>query len=362
MEKVHVLHHSEIANKVKSSTNPLRNRRGVTVTELMVVLGMIGIVALGNATFLFDFTKQLKKITESADSESGLSTLTIASVNILKKSAVSFNKLYLPDDYNGGQPRNFFDYFPDVPFSILQTVGTDYEKRTFTIERGAKDRYFYLLQSEESDFDSLIYDPMFAFKVSLNAPNQLQSGQVSYAGLNSIANVTGTGGVPKNGTMTQFFQSRWATGELFLLSCPTYLRNVTAGVNILSPPRFPSYLGKVNGNDLSAPLAAEVKVGFYNSNPLNSAPYSSTENFLRNLPSVGGAAPFVKVEPVKMVRFEVRLNNKNQKYDLWFQELIRGEYKDKFLLLEDVKTVKFIRKSISLPIISMEVEREVPIK
>ncbi len=350
MEKVHLLHHREI----KKSHNPLRNRRGVTVTELMVVLGMVGIVALGNASFIFDFTKQLKKINSSAEGESELSNLSIASVNILKKSSVSFNKLALLDD----NKRNFFDYYPDVPFATLQSYQKGFESRTFTMSASNQNRFFYLLQSEESEYDSLVFDPMFAYAVSAAPANQMANGTISYAGLNSIPNLSGTSGPAKNGTMSQVFQSRWANGNYFLLSCPTYLRPVVNNVvNVMTVPRFASYLGKVSNSDLIPAAAMETKVGFMNSNPMTNADYTGVDNFLRNLPSVGGAAPFVKIEPVKLVRFEFRQNAATKKYELWYQEMIQGTYKDKNMLISDVNTVTFVRKAISLPLISMEVLR-----
>ncbi|WP_413578424.1 type II secretion system protein [Bdellovibrio sp. HCB290] len=351
METIHLLHHSEVKNK-----NPLRNRRGMTVTELLVVVGLIGFVALGNATFLFDFTKQLKKINQSSDSETELSVLNIAAVNILKKSAASFNKVVLPDDNN----RNFYDYYPDVPFSTLQNVTAGFEARTFTITAGQQNRYFYLLQSEEAEFDSVIFDPMFAYRQVAESPNQLANGTIQYVGLNSIPNLKGaTGGSAPNGSMTQIFQKRWASGELFLLSCPTYLRPLTGGtVNVLTAPRFASYLGKVAGSDLSLLSLTESKVSVLNRHPVTSANYTGIDNFMRTLPSVGGAAPFVKIEPVTLVRFELRNNTTTKKTELWFQELKNGQYKDVNVLLTNVKSVKFYRKAITLPIISMEVERE----
>ncbi|WP_413587373.1 type II secretion system protein [Bdellovibrio sp. HCB274] len=349
METIHLLHNSEVKNK-----NPLRNQRGMTLTELLVVIGLVGFVALGNATFLFDFTKQLKKINQSSEGESDLSVLNIATVNILKKSAASFNKVSLMDDKN----RNFFDYYPDVPFSTLEDVAPDFEQRTFTIKAGDQNRYFYLLQSEEAQFDSVIFDPMFAYRKVSDSPNQLANGAIQYAGLNSVPDLKGSSGVAPNGSMTQIFQKRWSSGELFLLSCPTYLRPLVGGtVNVLAAPRFASFLGKVAGSDLALLSATESKVGILNSHPVTLANYTNIDNFMRTLPSVGGAAPFVKIEPVTLVRFELRTNAKRQT-DLWFQELKNGQYQDVNVLLTNVKSVTFYRKAITLPIISMEVERE----
>ncbi|WP_413561238.1 type II secretion system protein [Bdellovibrio sp. HCB209] len=348
MEKVHLLHHGQI-----TPLTPLRNRRGVTVTELLVVLGMIGIVALGNATFIYDFVSALKKQTARSEGESDLSTLNIAAVNILKKSASSFNKLELKDD-NG---KNFFDYYPDVPFSILQKNSN--ADRIFTLKAGTANQYFYLMQTEEGDFDSLIFDPMFAYKNTGDSPDLMSNGSVQYIGLNSIANITGIAGGPNAGTMTKVFQTRWTDGMLFLLSCPTYLRPLTTagGIDILTPPRFASYLGSVAGSDLLPVSTALTGVTLKNSHPVSNVNYSGVDNFMRTLPSVGGAAPFVKIEPVNLVRFAIRLNAKTGKNDFIFQELKQGKYQDRTVLLSDVDSIKFVRKSITLPIISMEVLR-----
>ncbi|UYL08357.1 hypothetical protein B9G69_015045 [Bdellovibrio sp. SKB1291214] len=358
MEKVHLLHHRQI----KPSSSFVSNRRGVTVTELLVVLGMIGIVAIGNASFLFDFTNEMKKITANSEGESELSTLNIAAVNILKKSSVSFNKLYALDDGDATRQnkQNFYDYYPDVPHAVL-TRSTIRADRTITLSP-TDSKYFYLIQSEEADFDSLIYDPMYAYTVTSTPSDQIASGTIRYEGLNSIPNLQGPGGTQSaKGTMTKVFQTRWADGTYFMLSCPTYLRAIDAKnntVSILTPPRFPSFLGKVASGDLLPANSSEVGIQFYNSNPLvPTASYTSVDNFFRVLPAIGGAAPFVKVEPVKMVRFEFRTNSTTQKNELWLQEFTQGKYKDKTKLIEEIKNVVFKRSSISLPIISMEVER-----
>jgi hypothetical protein len=328
----------------------------VTVTELVVVLGMIGVVALGNATFISDFMTQMKKTTMNSEAESEIGVLNIAAVNILKKSAVSFNKLTLTDDNN----ENFYAYYPDVPLANLRAVRAGFDTRQFTISAGQENRYFYTLQSEESDYDSLVFDPMYAYRQTTAPTDQMTDGLVQYVGINSIPDLSGTAGAAKNGTMTQVFQKRWANGKLFLLSSPTYLRRITSGtIDIMTPPSFPSYLGKVNGTDLTALLTSESVLPIANTNPLTGVAYTNVDDYMRRLPAVGGAAPFVKIEPVTMVRFTVKINNITKKSDLWLQELVGGAYQDKVMLFADIKTVTFKRKAISLPMISLEVIREV---
>jgi hypothetical protein len=46
-----------------------------------------------------------------------------------------------------------------------------------------------------------------------------------------------------------------------------------------------------------------------------------------------------------------------KKYDLWYQEMVQGAYKDKNMLIADIDAVTFVRKAVSLPLISMEVLR-----
>ncbi|MBO9665952.1 MAG: hypothetical protein J7501_04000, partial [Bdellovibrio sp.] len=326
----------------------------MTVVEILVVLGIVGVVALGNAVFIANFNKELKETENVSQEQSELAILNVSAVNILKKSAASFNKLNLADDSN----RNFFDYYPDVPFSTLQEVASGFEKRSFTIKAGQTNRYFYLIQSEEADYDSLVYDPMYAYSQASPAPNKFVSGTVEYRGLNSIAKLTGIGGAPNAGTMTKVFQKRWENGKMFLLSCPTYLRPVIGGnINVLQPPRFASFLGKVAGVDLIPVNTSETRVPYFNVNPTTLTTYTSVDRYLRQLPTVGGAAPFVKVEPVKLVRFQLRTAKTPGLADLYWQELVNGEYVDKAQLIANVKSVSFTRKAITLPLISMEVEQ-----
>ncbi|MNS84872.1 hypothetical protein D3C72_1187140 [compost metagenome] len=340
-----LLHHKQV----------IRNNRGYTLIEILVAVGLVGIVLLGNTIFMNDFLKQMKQFETDSANESELSILSLATVNIIKKSSLSFNRINVTDD-NG---RNFFDYYPDMPATAFTTTGT--RKFTFTAADTSGSRAFFLVSSEEADFDSTVLDPMHAYEEGTTPSSILVDGTIIYKGLNSIPNITdSTGQKPTTKLMTKIFGNRWESGKIFILTCPTYLRVSNSGtINLMTVPKMASFLGKVVNDDLTPLLTSEASVNVINRHPVSDLTYTSADNYLRTLPTVGGAAPFVKIEPAKLLRFEMR---KGTGYpagyaDLYMRTWNDGSFNTGTVIASKIKKAVFNRSSITLPLISMEVER-----
>ena len=343
---IHLLYHRKIA----------QNNRGFSLPEVLVVVALASIVILGNSVFMYNFIKDLDKIEKESMQEAELAILSRSAVNVIKRSSLSFNRLALNDDNND----NFFDYYPDVALSNF-TAGD--ETRRFTLKATDANKYFYLLASEESDFDSIVYDPVHAYVVTDSA-SLLTDGTLAYRGINSIPSLEDEAGMPASQKlMSAVFKDRWANGRLFAITCPTYLRRLNASnsVDLNTVPRTASFVGKVLTNDLIPLSAAEAAIDVGNRHPLTGTPYLSLNQYFLRLPTVGGAAPFVKVEPAQLVRFRMRTN---PAYPAGYADLVQtpwnqGTYDPtkEHVVADRIKLVRFTRRSITLPLIGMEIEK-----
>ncbi|MBS1970475.1 MAG: prepilin-type N-terminal cleavage/methylation domain-containing protein [Bdellovibrionales bacterium] len=341
---LHLLHHRKIA----------RNQRGFSMIEVLLVVGLMTFVVLGNTMFINDFIHRMNQYEKESSDESQMAVLNIMAVNIMKKSALSYNRIRMADDNNA----SFYDYYPDLPLSTFGTTGS----RSFTMTAKDTTKYFYLLTSDEADFDSLTYEPMHAYEEVTTPSDITQDGTIRYRGLNTIPDIdNGSGSVATDKLMSKVFGDRWANGKLFVLTCPTYLRPVSAAntINLMTLPRMPSFIGKVVGDDLQPLFNSEAAVTITNSHPVTNAVYNSVDQYLRTLPTIGGAAPFVKIEPAVLYRFEMRANSK---YPAGYADLVMkkwspGGYGSEIMVTDKIQSVEFKRSSIALPVVSLEVQK-----
>ncbi len=331
--------------------NSIVNQKGFTLTEILVAIGIAGFIALGNMIFLNDFLQRLKTYENSSDEETEIALTNTATTNILKKAHLSLNRIQLKDD-NG---KSFFDYYPDLPSTAIQNGSRLFSLNSSHI--GSK--YFYLLTSEENEHDSIIFDPVHAYAETSTPSDLLADGKIIYRGINSIPAISAEDGTAaKDKLMEKIFAKRWAPGEVFVLTCPTYLRPVVnKSLDLLTPPRPATFIGRVSGDDLTQLPSFGTHISLVTSHPVTSVTYKNLDHFFRSLPTIGGAAPFVKVEPAKLVRLELRKNSSYQKEyaDLTMSVWKNGQFDGSVIVATKVKQANFNRATVTMPIISLEI-------
>lgn len=340
--RLHLLHNRKIVG----------NQKGFSLIEILVVVGLSAVVVMGNSLFMSDFMQRMEKYSQESSEESDLAVLNTMALNILKKSSLSFNRIQLADD----NKANFFDFYPDMPKSSFSS-----ESRIFTMDSTTKN--FFIISSDEARYLSTVFDPVHAYTVEAPPANVLDDGGATYRGLNSVPDFTNdAGGKSTLKMMTQIFGDRWSPGKVFVVTCPTYLRPIsgaTASVSLQTAPRMPSFVGKVVGDALTLLESTEALVTINNTHPVTTASYGGLDDFFRTLPTVGGAAPFVKIEPALVNRFQLRTNVAYPAglYDLYLQSWTSNGYKEDIQVALKIKKVTFKRNSITLPIISMEIQK-----
>lgn len=331
--------------------NKIMNQKGFSLTEILVAIGIAGFVALGNMIFLNDFLQRLKTYEHSSDEETEIALTNTMTTNVLKKAHLSLNRIQLKDDSG----KSFFDYYPDLPSTAIQNG-----QRSFALNSShIGSKFFYLLTSEENEFDSIILDPVHAYTETSTPSDLLADGTITYRGINSIPAIKAEDGTnAKDMLMQKIFGNRWANGEIFVLTCPTYLRPVSnKTIDLLTPPRPATFIGRVAGNDLTVMPTLDGNLTLLNNHPVSSVNYKSLDQFFRSLPTVGGAAPFVKVEPAKLIRIELRKNSTYQKEyaDLTMSIWKNGQFADSVILASKVRQANFSRSTVTMPLISLEI-------
>lgn len=331
--------------------NKIANQKGISLIEILVAIGIAGFVALGNMVFLNDFLQRLKAYETSSDEETEIALTNTVTTNILKKAHLSLNRIQLKDD----KGNSFFDYYPDLPSTAIQNGS-----RLFSLNSNHIDtKYFYLLTTEETEHDSIIFDPVHAYAEVSTPSDLLSDGKIIYRGINSVPSMKAEDGTAaKDKLMEKIFKTRWAKGEIYVLTCPTYLRPIiNKSLNLLSPPRPATYIGNVSGDDLIQLPSIGANVSLMNSHPVTQSSYKNLDQFFRSLPTIGGAAPFVKVEPAKLVRIGLR---KNSAYQNGYSDLImsvwkNGAFTGATIVATKVKQANFSRTTVTMPIISLEI-------
>ncbi|MBK9323598.1 MAG: prepilin-type N-terminal cleavage/methylation domain-containing protein [Bdellovibrionaceae bacterium] len=326
----------------------IKSQQGFTITEILVVVALSSVMMLANVSFLNEFMKNMHKVENESYDEAEMAIVNRRFATILAKMSSTFNRVSVTDTSG----KNFFDFYPDMPRNAFGAAGS----REYNLSAsGADKQSIYFLMTEEDKFPGISMDPVHAYDEEVPAPSDLNlDGQVTYKGLNSVPAIGAT-----KKLMTQVFGARWATNELFVLSSPVYLRPVANNgqVNLMTVPRMPSFVGRVYNDDLVPVTSTAFTI--LNSHPVTGVAYSGPDNYLRTLPPVGGASPFVKIEPVRLVRLDYRASTRYPPGygDLFLTRWIGGQFADEELVIRKCKRVRLKRETVTMPLITVEIER-----
>ena len=323
----------------------IRNERGYSLIELAIGSALAAIVTVATVSAMTIIaTQQTKMVTGSSDYVD-TSTAERTILLDLRNLDPSFNLMTGVKDDNGLQ---FYDYFPDVPFTMLQNrtrvavLSLD-RKYSMTL----RSEFFFLSVDQRPGQSSiLIYDPVAAYNIGA-APNDFNvPTSLGFAGLN------------RNGWV-QKQVGFWRDKQLIMLDTSAFLRPKRANPALV-PPRSPAFVGMIQASQVSAD--AYLSKFFTLVAPWDNATnLNSPDAFLRNLPAVGGAQPTVRLRSVKLLHYYL-VDKKGAGADLFRQVYIgNGMFSSPFLVSSNVSYVKFTRDDITNKSIGFSVEK-VPIK
>lgn len=311
--------------------------KGYTLIEIMIGVGILGLVGLAVSTFLIFAQKNSKAIQDDISIATDVLIFERILMQDLKASASSFNNVKLKDD----RGLNFFDYLTDVEDL------TDKGARTFTL---LPDKNEFVLIVEAEDSMSMIYSPAMAYNVGPQPTNMNLAASLQFVSLNKDDIVTKT---------TSGSGDLWKEGHLLMLDSPASFRRMTAGgLDYSTPARSPIFIGKVNRTGATAlsKITGISVVDF--SHPIYPAETVTSEDyFLRNIPAVGGGNPLVRLKQVKIAKYYLK-TDKEKKIGVYRAEFDGSKFDEGQLLALGVKSFSLSRSDATKSIIDYTILRK----
>ncbi|MBX7232180.1 MAG: prepilin-type N-terminal cleavage/methylation domain-containing protein [Bdellovibrionales bacterium] len=321
---------------MKNNLQP--NNYGFTLIEIMIAVSMFVFFILSTASFLGDISLLTNKTIKKTEGETDLAISVMLINKVLNDAAPSFNLVKNNlDDYN----REFFEYFSDV-----STEGAEPNEvlRKLTLSEQSRRLDFTFAVYNRAQFELIHYSPMSAYAAVTPDPTMERSSPLTYVGIN------------QGNILSSKYPELWQSNNLFLLRVPIQMRfvSVAGTVNMFTPPREYSFVGKIVNNELISDT--DLQNRFYTKHPATGDPILSADAFFRNIPAVGGGSPLVLIQAIELVKISLVLNQTTSRYDLHFFRYTNSNSVDT-LIAPDIKEIVFKRESISRPVIQVTVSK-----
>lgn len=313
------------------------SQRGFTMIEVAIAMGLSAIVLAVVVTSIFNLTKNQNdistKIAATVDALLGENSIFVDLRNI----EPSFNNVIAQDDQN----LSFFEHYPDVPESMLTN-----RSRTITLSlTGTKE--FYFLQTDLMAGPMLVYDPALAYIIGPPPSNPSEAASLTFSSIN------------KNGAVSSQRPLFWVEGKTLLMDTPARVRPIVNNqINLLTPPRSSIFVGRVTGQNLI--MDTELSSRLMTTHPSTGAQVADPDTFLRTVPSMGGGSSYVRVRPVRLVRYylEPQADSTIKGAAILKKSVYSdGQFSAPFVIMDQIKTIQFHRESVTQKVMTFSIEK-----
>lgn len=318
-----------------------KSDRGVTIMELLVTLGVVGLFSLIVMQFLTDQNRQTKKIEDAIEYkiDSLLSDKVI--LKDYRLASVSINQLHIPDNNNLG----FYDFDATMDGILYNSNGRKF--RILTLDSSnAQSKRMYVLIQDTTRGNTVFTDPVIAYNVG-NSPTDLnQPAPLTYVGLN-------------RDDFLSTRNPRLLSSLLFIDS--SGLMSVTTNNKASRSAAFIGFSTADKGDVVSPGLPDNIFVPkIYSKNPQGEeSVYVPTnfDDFLRNLPPSGAAGSNIRIMPVKLIKYELECSTSainNPTCDFFRSEWAGATgFINKIRIMQKIESVTFTRESITNTTVSV---------
>lgn len=276
-----------------------RNSRGMSIMELIVAIGIVGIISVIAMQFLNDQQRQNRKLEEAIEYK--IDTLLSDKVILkdFRNAMPSINQLRILDQ-NG---VNFFDLEPDKG-GALNCPGC-YKFRALTLSHASgAPKKFYLLVANPTKGDSVFTDPVIAYDIGApSATDPNLPATITFAGLNRVP----------SGSSTGFLTSRnpllVADDLVFVDSSGTM--KVTANNPVTRSAGWIGFLTSAGDIVVNPAIPDGIFASrIYTKNPADgsevvTAP-ANFDEFLQALPPNGTSGSSIRIMGVKLIKYELK--------------------------------------------------------
>jgi len=308
----------------------MMNKKGLSLIDLLIGIALMALLGgLVSSTYIF-VNKQFVNLKNDMDDSIDSNLAERMLFSDLAGLEPSFNNLKTVDDRGYG----FFDYYPDIPANSVRTPLAREAELSI-----AKRRLEFFVVIQDIKAGALLnYEPSTAYDIG-DAPNDFnKAASLSFSSLNKKSWIS----VQRPGF--------WVPERLLLVDTPARVRPVTAtgNLNMSVLPRSPIFIGRVSGNDLA--FDNHFKAYFNVNHPDSGMEINTLDKFFRDLPSIGGGQPLVRIRAVRLIRYylepyeDLRLVTKPSR--LYKSEFVGGKFSDPFLMADKVDRLVFKRDSV----------------
>ncbi|HRO67356.1 MAG TPA: type II secretion system protein [Pseudobdellovibrionaceae bacterium] len=312
----------------------MKNNRGFTLIESVIGIGLLAIVGLVTSAVMIQVGTSQSGLRRGIEENIDVSVAERVIVSDLRRIGPSYNHLQFLD----ARGKNFFDLDPEF---ISKGEG-----REVVLGPGGTGSIDFI-QYDRTAGGSLVYDAAAAYAVGPAPADVNKAATLSFVSLNN-----------HNWVKNQR-PDLWREGQMLFLDTPARLRPLTAArtIDFNTPPKSPMFLGVVAGQDLKLPTG--LKQILRTNHPTSKRSILDADAFLRNLPSVGGGLPLVRLSGVKWVRYGVERDPERKDSSRIVRYSSSGDrLGDPFVVATDVKSLRFFRKSVKDPLVYFQIERD----
>lgn len=309
------------------------NNRGFSLAEVLVGLGLLGILGLVSASFFVFAKKNTVEIENIIEDQVDNIIAERMLLKDLKNAEPSYNNIITPDD-NG---RPFFDYEMDA-----NEPGMDNNPRTVTLKEGGKTQFVFLSRTNTG---TLMYTPASAYNVGATPSNANVAATLTFVSLNRKNVVYDY--KEKKDDPAEPKGKWWTPGMVLMVDTPAMVRRMTpTGPDYSRPARSPIFVGVVQSEGQSRLRAVSMPNFLNRTNPMYpNETIDNEDRFLREVPPMGGAAPLVRLKPVHIIMYYISMDKKTKEMGLWRSVYDGSKFATGQLMATGVKEVVFSRKN-----------------
>lgn len=333
----------------------LKNNKGVTITELMIAVGLSSIVGLGIFQVLTDNGKMQKMFSEKMDERIEANLADKLILRDLRAAGPSLNNISFRDDSN----LNFFDFEPDRSSTFYRSQST--VSRTITLKYGAKNSFVYFLAFDDLRGKGLFADAVTFFQVGSPPPDPNQPASLTYRGIN----------------YNNYLTAKDSSGNY--LNNPLLIDSVNLNKLVLvdssafmpvAPIKPAVFIGKlVNTGALydvqkipttDIPKDKDNKTAIWNyiiRTPTNiNIDPTNFEQYMYNLPPVGANGASVRIKPVRIYKYALECTSREDCI-LYRYDVLHGTSKQKLPVLRGFNKIIFSRADIATSVFRVSMDK-----
>ena len=320
-----------------------QNNKGLTITELLIAMGLSSLVGLGVFQVLNQNDSMQKMFSQKMDDRIEANLADKLILRDLRQAGPSLNNLRVSDDNN----NNFFDFEPDRASAFYR--GQADKSRTMTLIQGGVTT-MYFLSFDDLRGKGLFADAVTFFEVGAPPANIYQPATLTYRGLNynNYLLAKDSKGVDLNNPLLiQPVNLR----KLVLVDSSSYMPTAPARPAVFIGPITlnggvynidkvqPANIPKDKRNRpiwdylITTPAATQV-------DPTNFVEY------MYNLPPVGANGASVRLKPVRLYKYELDCSVPTNCV-LYRHDVLHADSTQKFPLMRGFNCIRFNRADIA---------------